>query len=319
MRKLLILIGSIFLGILFCFNICQAGSAKALHIKINTDNNTLWCFQGCDLICDNNTFDARGGEGSGCPIFLHKEIEGKNDHAMIIWVGFGQTVHATGTSIDNEVSYWACLDGKSEGCKIHNSEFNTDALDVAKEPFEVVGNSKCPPKSSNCDCSLSNSLSKDVWEYRPKYDLHCTENGWEWCEGNEKFPHKGCVNGTCQLVYHCGIDECATDTECIGRGGGGIVPGVGGPGGGIIQIQNPLAATSFEALVDNLISFLTVLALVLVPVIIIIGAYFIMTAGGDPEKVAKGKNIIIYSLIALVIMLIAKSLVGIIKEIFKVE
>jgi magnesium-transporting ATPase (P-type) len=86
-----------------------------------------------------------------------------------------------------------------------------------------------------------------------------------------------------------------------------------------VTIQNPLNATSFEALVDNLLSFLTVLALVLVPIIIIIGAYTIMSAGGDPAKVAKGKDIIIYSLIALVIILLAKSLVAIIKQILRVK
>jgi magnesium-transporting ATPase (P-type) len=80
-----------------------------------------------------------------------------------------------------------------------------------------------------------------------------------------------------------------------------------------------LKAPDFETLVNNIISFLLTLALVLVPMIIIIGAYFIMTAGGDPGKVAKGKNIIIYSLIALAIILLAKSLVAIIKEIFGVK
>jgi hypothetical protein len=80
-----------------------------------------------------------------------------------------------------------------------------------------------------------------------------------------------------------------------------------------------LKAPDFETLVNNIISFLLTLALALVPIIIIIGAYFIMTAGGDPAKVAKGKNIIIYSLIALVIILLAKSLVAIIKEIFGVK
>jgi hypothetical protein len=133
------------------------------------------------------------------------------------------------------------------------------------------------------------------------------------------------VGGVCRGEYQCDVG-CCCDT------GGGCTkipvpdcntycsnPACFSPPPNQVCICNPLKAPDFETLVNNIVSFLLTLALVLVPMIIIIGAYFIMTAGGDPGKVAKGKNIIIYSLIALVIILIAKSLVAIIKEILGVR
>jgi hypothetical protein len=134
------------------------------------------------------------------------------------------------------------------------------------------------------------------------------------------------VRGTCLSEYECGGLGCCCDT---GRGCTKIPapdcttycsnPACFYPPQNQVCICNPLKAPDFETLVNNIISFLLTLALVLVPIIIIIGAYFIMTAGGDPGKVGKGKNIIIYSLIALVIILLAKSLVAIIKEILGVK
>jgi magnesium-transporting ATPase (P-type) len=87
------------------------------------------------------------------------------------------------------------------------------------------------------------------------------------------------------------------------------------PPSGQVCICNPLTATSFEAMVDKVINFFFTLSLALVPLIIIIGAFYILTAGGDPKKVATGREIIVYSLIAFAIILLAKGLVAMIKNI----
>jgi hypothetical protein len=86
-----------------------------------------------------------------------------------------------------------------------------------------------------------------------------------------------------------------------------------------VEIKNPLQYSTLDDLIKALIGFLKTLALALVPVVIIIGGYYIMTAGGNPDKVKTGKNIIIYALIALVIILLAKDLVDIIKGIIGVK
>jgi hypothetical protein len=86
-----------------------------------------------------------------------------------------------------------------------------------------------------------------------------------------------------------------------------------------VEIQNPLQYSTLDDLIKALIGFLKTLALALVPVVIIIGGYYIMTAGGNPDKVKTGKNIIIYALIALVIIWLAEDLVDVIKGIIGVK
>jgi hypothetical protein len=82
-----------------------------------------------------------------------------------------------------------------------------------------------------------------------------------------------------------------------------------------INIENPINATSFEALVNNLINFIFYIALALTPLMIIFGAFFLLTAGEDPKRVETGKNIILYTLIGFTIILLAKGLVALIKGI----
>jgi hypothetical protein len=85
-----------------------------------------------------------------------------------------------------------------------------------------------------------------------------------------------------------------------------------------VNIENPLTATSFEEIVDNIINFLFTIAIALVPLMIIIGAFYITTAGGDTNRVTTGKNIILYALIGFAIILLAKGIVGVIEQILGV-
>lgn len=89
--------------------------------------------------------------------------------------------------------------------------------------------------------------------------------------------------------------------------------------GQVITFPNPLKATSFEELVENLIGFIQTIAIAIVPLMIIIGAFYILTSGGSEEKVKTGKNIITYSIIALIIILLAKALISAIKSILGVK
>lgn len=84
-----------------------------------------------------------------------------------------------------------------------------------------------------------------------------------------------------------------------------------------IEIENPINATSFEALANNLIDFIFYIALALAPLMILIGAFYLLTAGAEPKRVETGKNIILYTLIGFTIILLAKGLVALIKGILK--
>jgi len=86
-----------------------------------------------------------------------------------------------------------------------------------------------------------------------------------------------------------------------------------------ICICNPLKAPDLETLVNNIINFLFYIAIALTPLMVVIGAFNILTSGGDPKKVATGKNIIVYSLLAFAIISLAKGMVAMIKNILEVK
>lgn len=162
---------------------------------------------------------------------------------------------------------------------------------------------------------------------------HCLKYCEEW-----EYPSADCgsLSSTCKCKC---FDRCANEycmkTEkksgyCVGNApkcgekpeGPSPGPGITCPGApcppGMICIQNPLCAQTFEQLVDSIINFIFTLSLPIVPLMIIIGAFYILTSGGEEKRVATGKNIITYSLIAFAIILFAKGLVAVIKQIIGV-
>jgi magnesium-transporting ATPase (P-type) len=84
-----------------------------------------------------------------------------------------------------------------------------------------------------------------------------------------------------------------------------------------VCICNPLTATSVEAVIDRIIDFVWWFAIAIAPLMVVIAAFYILTAGGDPKKVEIGKNIILYAVIGLFVVMFAKSIVAIIREILK--
>ncbi len=87
------------------------------------------------------------------------------------------------------------------------------------------------------------------------------------------------------------------------------------PDGESSPITSPIAATTLEELFDNIINFLFYLVMALVPIMIIWAALMIASAAGKAEQVNKGKTIILWSLLAVAIVLLAKGLPAIIKSI----
>lgn len=82
--------------------------------------------------------------------------------------------------------------------------------------------------------------------------------------------------------------------------------------------ENPLKACSFEDLIGRIINFIFAVSLVLTPLMIIIAGFYFITAAGNPEKIKTAKDIILYTIIGLVIVLLSKGLVDVIKDVFKV-
>lgn len=81
-----------------------------------------------------------------------------------------------------------------------------------------------------------------------------------------------------------------------------------------IEIPNPLRATSFEELINNIIDFLLALAIPLAALMIIVAAYYFVTATGRPEQITTAKNIILWTLIGFLIILCAKGIIWFLTE-----
>jgi hypothetical protein len=86
-----------------------------------------------------------------------------------------------------------------------------------------------------------------------------------------------------------------------------------------VEFQNPLEYETFGELIDAIIDFIFYIAIVVSPLMIIIGGFYLLTAGGDPKKVGTGKNIIISTLIGLAIVLLARGLIAMIEQVIGVK
>jgi len=86
-----------------------------------------------------------------------------------------------------------------------------------------------------------------------------------------------------------------------------------------IVLQNPLAHDTFEELITALIRVIFNIALILAPLMIIVGAFYFLTAGGNPQGVETGKKIILYTIIGFIIIMMASGIVALLEHVFEVR
>ena len=84
-----------------------------------------------------------------------------------------------------------------------------------------------------------------------------------------------------------------------------------------ITFNPPFETKSFEELIDAIINFIFWVAMAIVPIMIIVAAFYFLTSGGNPEKVSTAKKIILFTFIGLFIVLLAKGISSIIEQILK--
>lgn len=90
----------------------------------------------------------------------------------------------------------------------------------------------------------------------------------------------------------------------------------GGKSGDLGALPNPLNVTNIADLLNKIINTITLyVAPPIAVLMIIVGAFQILSAGGDPEKFKTGKKTIVYAAVGFGILLIANLLIGLIKEI----
>lgn len=85
-----------------------------------------------------------------------------------------------------------------------------------------------------------------------------------------------------------------------------------------ITIDNPIAATDFKDLINSIIDFLFTVSLFIVPIVIIIGGFFFITAAGNTSQIETGKRLVLYAIIGFLIIIVAKGLAQVILDIFNI-
>jgi len=76
-----------------------------------------------------------------------------------------------------------------------------------------------------------------------------------------------------------------------------------------VDISNPGEYDTFEELIMGMIKFVTYIAIFAAVFAIIYGGFIYMTASGDPQKVQKGTQTIVYAIVGLIVAFSAYAIV----------
>ena len=86
-------------------------------------------------------------------------------------------------------------------------------------------------------------------------------------------------------------------------------------GGATGGLPNPIVADSFTELLERIIGYLIVIGAPILALMVLYGGFYILTAGGNPEKFKTGKDVILYAVIGYTIILVSWGIIYIIGEI----
>lgn len=75
-------------------------------------------------------------------------------------------------------------------------------------------------------------------------------------------------------------------------------------------------ATGLVCVVEKLADFLLIIGAPLVAIMVLVGGFYMVTSGGDPEKFTTGRKTILYAAIGFVVILLAKGAAAVIQNIF---
>lgn len=86
-----------------------------------------------------------------------------------------------------------------------------------------------------------------------------------------------------------------------------------------VCIKNPLSSNSFTDLTDTILDFVFNIALVAAPLMVVIAGFLFVTGGGDPLKLKRARDILLWTAIGFSIILVSKGIPFLIKDILGVK
>lgn len=122
------------------------------------------------------------------------------------------------------------------------------------------------------------------------YEQKCLEF-CNCCDSNGKLP-----------VIPAGFEDVCQNADCV------LPPGVN-------CYCNPVISPSIGELLKSIISKITIVLLLLASTMIVIGGFILMTSAGSESRMQRGKNIIKWSLIGLVLLLLSRLSVSLVQKI----
>ncbi len=137
------------------------------------------------------------------------------------------------------------------------------------------------------------------------------------------------VNKALAQPYSTGYQYSDGRFSELGSSGGGVsgyyneggisgfgTGGVSGFGGGASQeLPNPFGIYTIPDLIDRIIKALIVIAIPLVALMVMWGAFLIITSAGNPAKAKKGGMVILWAAIGFGVLLLANGVTSIIESI----
>lgn len=81
-----------------------------------------------------------------------------------------------------------------------------------------------------------------------------------------------------------------------------------------LTISNPLGAGTIPELIDKIADWLLGIGLIISTIIVIWAAFLFMTSGGNAEKVTTARKTLLYAIIGITVLLLAKGVTSIIES-----
>lgn len=86
-----------------------------------------------------------------------------------------------------------------------------------------------------------------------------------------------------------------------------------------LGLPNPLKYNTIPDLINGILGYLVIIAAPICALLVLVGGFQLMTAGGNVEKVAIGRKTIIYAAVGYAIILVSYGLSSVIKNILGVQ
>ena len=84
-----------------------------------------------------------------------------------------------------------------------------------------------------------------------------------------------------------------------------------------VEFENPIEATSVQAIIKGISDWAWDIGFALAVLMMIVGAFYLITATGDPEKVNTGKKIITWTIIGIIVLFLSTQIITLIENILK--